>query len=99
VIVYVPKLTVPEINIDTESLGRSTREQLETAIRAEGSPDDAEFDETVDAEALHGRLLSIRLAKADGAALTKAVQRAAVVVDCSMHQAPRSHLFPYAVKM
>ena len=24
---------------------------------------------------------------------------AAVVVDCSMHQAPRSHLFPYAVKM
>jgi hypothetical protein len=24
---------------------------------------------------------------------------AAVIVDCSMHQAPRSHLFPYAVKM
>jgi len=24
---------------------------------------------------------------------------AAVVVDCSMHQAPRAHLFPYAVKM
>jgi hypothetical protein len=28
-----------------------------------------------------------------------AQQPAAVVVDCSMHQAPRSHLFPYAVKM
>jgi len=28
-----------------------------------------------------------------------AQEPAAVVVDCSMHQAPRSHLFPYAVKM
>ena len=28
-----------------------------------------------------------------------AQEPAAVVVDCSMHQAPRFHLFPYAVKM
>ena len=76
VIVYVPKLEVPEVNVDTEVLGRTTREQLEREIRAEESADnDTEFDETVDAEALHGRLLSIRLAKAPGLALTRAVQR------------------------
>lgn len=74
VIVYVPKLVVPEVNVDTEALGRASREQLEKELRAEGiAGEELDFDETVDAEALHGRLLSLRLAKASGQALTAAV--------------------------
>jgi transcriptional regulator with XRE-family HTH domain len=74
VIVYVPKLVVPEVNVDTEALGRASREQLEKELRAEGvAGEELDFDDTVDAEALHGRLLSLRLAKASGQALTAAV--------------------------
>lgn len=75
VIVYVPKLSIPEVDVDTEILGKATREQLEAEIRTEGGSDESDFDETVDREALHGRLLSIRLARADDLALTRAVQR------------------------
>jgi transcriptional regulator with XRE-family HTH domain len=75
VIVYVPKLVVPEVQIDTETIGAAGRGQLEEDVRSEGSAEDAEFDETIDTEALHGRLLTIRLARADGAALARAVQR------------------------
>jgi len=75
VIVYVPKLLVPEVDVDTETLGRIPKEQLEREIRAEGTQEDQDFDETIDQEALHGRLLSIRLGRAQGAALARAVQR------------------------
>ena len=73
VIVYVPKLVVSELSIDTETLGRARRDQLETQIRKEGHDDD--FDETMDTEALMGRLLSVRLEKAAGSVLTTAVKR------------------------
>lgn len=73
VIVYVPKLSIPELDIDTDALGRTTRDQLEAYIIKEGSTEDREFDETMDQEALVGRLLSIRLSRATGEAIAMAV--------------------------
>lgn len=75
VIVYVPKLVVPEVDIDTEVLGKTPREELEKDIKTEGTAEDRDFDETMDQEALHGRLLSIRLGRAGGATLAEAAQK------------------------
>lgn len=75
VIVYVPKLVVPEVDVDTEILGKTGRVQLEEDITAEGTAEDRDFDETMDQEALHGRLLSIRLGRADGSTFARAAQR------------------------
>ena len=75
VIVYVPKLVVSELSIDTEILGTTRREKLEAQIREEGTDEDQDFDETMDAEALVGRLLSIRLEGAAGGVLANAVKR------------------------
>ena len=76
VIVYVPKLVVSELSIDTEILGKARRDELEAQIREEGADDeDQDFDETMDTEALLGRLLSIRLEGAAGGVLANAVKR------------------------
>ena len=75
VIVYVPKLVVSELSIDTENLGKARRDQLEAHIREEGADEDQDFDETMDTEALLGRLLSIRLEGAAGDVLANAVKR------------------------
>lgn len=76
VIVYVPKLVVSELSIDTETLGRARRDQLEAQIQEEGGADEEQdFDETMDTEALLGRLLSIRLEGATGDVLANAVKR------------------------
>ena len=75
VIVYVPKLVVSELSIDTEILGKARRDQLEAQIREEGADEEQDFDETMDAEALLGRLLSIRLDGATGGVLANAVKR------------------------
>ena len=74
VIVYVPKLVVSELSIDTEDLGKARRDQLEDQIREEGTDEDLDFDETMDTEALMGRLLSVRLEKAAGSVLATAVR-------------------------
>ena len=75
VIVYVPKLVVSELSIDTEVLGKARRDQLEDQIREEGTDEDQDFDETMDTEALMGRLLSVRLERAAGSVLATAVRR------------------------
>ncbi len=76
VIVYVPKLVVSELSIDTEILGKARRDKLEAQIREEAAGDeDQDFDETMDTEALLGRLLSIRLEGAEGGVLANAVKR------------------------
>ncbi len=75
VIVYVPKLEVPELDIDTERLWRSPRSQLEQAITTEGHDEEQDFDETVDQEALLGRLLSIRLSRASPTQLADVVAK------------------------
>lgn len=73
VIVYVPKLSVRDLDIDTEAMYRVSRQHLEALITKEGSPDDRDFDETVDEEALVGRLLTIRLSSARDDVLRQAV--------------------------
>lgn len=73
VIVYVPKLSVADLDIDTEDLYRLERQPLEALVTREGSAEDRDFDETVDQEALVGRLLTIRLSTAPDDVLRRAV--------------------------
>jgi transcriptional regulator with XRE-family HTH domain len=75
VIVYVPKLVVPEVDVDSEELGKSDRTELLRLVQQEGTPDDKELDGTVDHQALLGRLLEIRLGKVTGEALSAAALR------------------------
>jgi hypothetical protein len=65
VVVYVPKLSWAAGDIDSEALSTKSRSDLEQLIAAEGDADDKEPDPTVDAQALLGRLLTIRLRKLD----------------------------------
>jgi transcriptional regulator with XRE-family HTH domain len=64
VIVYVPRLFVPELDIDSASLSLMSRNDLAALVAKEGSEDDRDLDATFDREALHARLLGIRLEKA-----------------------------------
>jgi hypothetical protein len=65
VIVYVPRLFIPDLNIDSASLGLKSRNDLEALIRDEAVlPEDKETDVLMDEQALMGRLLLIRLAQA-----------------------------------
>jgi transcriptional regulator with XRE-family HTH domain len=66
VIVYVPKLHVPDINVDSEEFAKLTRDELTRAIAAEGTAEDKEVDETIDARGLVSRLLEIRLQTLSG---------------------------------
>ena len=75
VIVYVPKLQVAEVDLDSEILGRASRAELLRLLHEEGSQEDREVDETVDNESILGRLLTIRLGKASVEALREAVQQ------------------------
>ena len=75
VIVYVPKLEISEVNIDTEVMGRMSKEELRTLIAREGTSEDREIDETVDHQALFSRLLEIRLHQAPGDVLADAARK------------------------
>src|SRR5262249_15612782 len=75
VIVYVPKLVVPDADIDTEAMWVLERRRLEELLAGEGTEDDRDLDETVDIEALASRLLSHRLKRATAPVLTAAVRR------------------------
>jgi transcriptional regulator with XRE-family HTH domain len=75
VVVYVPKLNAPVVEVDSEKLGRLSREELIPLVRAEGTEDDAEIDETVDQTGLFCRVLEIRLRKASDAELTDIAHR------------------------
>jgi hypothetical protein len=62
VVVYVPKLSWPRANIDSELIGKMSRADLEAAIADEGDQDeDREPDATMDNDALIARLLTIRI--------------------------------------
>jgi transcriptional regulator with XRE-family HTH domain len=64
VIVYVPRLYVPDLEIDSSALGLMPRNDLAALVANEGSlASDKEIDATFDREALHGRILTIRLEK------------------------------------
>lgn len=63
VIVYVPKLRIPEVNVDSEELGRLSRDQILSAVSSEGTTEDKDIDDTIDNRGLLSRLLEIRLEK------------------------------------
>ncbi|WP_224367578.1 helix-turn-helix domain-containing protein [Hyalangium versicolor] len=74
VIVYVPRLYIPEIDLNTESLGQKSRADLQQLVAREGNDEDKEPDETMDVQALLSRLITIRLNAADDLVLIKAAQ-------------------------
>lgn len=65
VIVYLPKLSFPKRSIDSEVLFASSRAQLVDQLRSLPDFEADELDETVDIEAIVGRLLSHQLSQLD----------------------------------
>lgn len=74
VLVYVPKLVIPESGIDSDELNRKDRKALLKLARSDGIPEADESDE-MDKEALLALLLTSRLRKTDAAAMSRAVKR------------------------
>ena len=73
VIVYVPKLTVGEHVVDTETLCRLTRSEL---VRMTGDADpDFEIDDAIDEEALVGVVLTALIDSASDEALVESIRR------------------------
>jgi transcriptional regulator with XRE-family HTH domain len=73
VVVYVPRLTIPALEIDTDILGAKSREELHTLLVRQGDEEYSELDQTIDQEALLGQLLKLRLAAADNTTIVDAV--------------------------
>jgi transcriptional regulator with XRE-family HTH domain len=72
VIVYVPKLVVPELDLDSSALAMSSEETLRNALRG---IDPEEVSATMDQEALLGAILNRRLAAATNAQIGLTVAR------------------------
>ena len=70
VIVYVPRLFVPEVQLDSAAIGSMERAELLRRVREEVAADD--FDETADSQALTAQLISTKLTKVEAAALARA---------------------------
>lgn len=74
VIVYVPKLIVENLDIDTEKLFRENRAQLVTMLRTEDEVLAEDIDESIDDEALVSRILTTRLQAAGDDQLIAAIR-------------------------
>ena len=61
VIVYVPKLIVENVDIDTENLFRNSRAELVALLKKEDETLAEDIDESIDEEALVSRVLTTRL--------------------------------------
>lgn len=61
VIVYVPRLTLPELKIDSAALGLKSLNELRRIVADEGTDEDKDIDETFDEESLMSRILTLRL--------------------------------------
>lgn len=72
VIVFVPKLVVPEIRLDTEELGRAERAELQRQLLVVDPS--TEIDDTLDNEGIYARIIENRLQRADPQVLAGAVQ-------------------------
>lgn len=72
VIVYVPKLSIDEMGIDTEELGKKNSSELLTLARETVEGD--ELDESLDDESLMGVVLTDRLARVADSSLAKAAR-------------------------
>lgn len=75
VIVYVPKLLIPEANLDSEALSMKPREELRRILLAEGAADDRENDETMDDQSLVARIVTLRLQAATPSQIADAARR------------------------
>lgn len=73
VIVFVPRLYLPGV-VDSSELGGKSRADLQILVAREGGEDDREPDETMDAQALLARLLTIRLTAVNPDVLVDAVR-------------------------
>lgn len=74
VVVYVPKLPVDSTHVDPELLFRSPRAEIVATARKELGLADDELDETNDAEAIVGRILTARLEKLTDADIVASVR-------------------------
>lgn len=74
VIVYVPRLYVPEANIDSEKLGLTDKNDLKVYIETEAVGEDRDVDEATDKQALLAQVLQLRLSAVDGRVLADAVR-------------------------
>ena len=72
VIVYVPKLVVPELDLDSSTLSMSSEEVLRSTLRA---IDPEEVSATMDQQTLLGAILNRRLAAATSAQIGLTVAR------------------------
>ncbi len=75
VIVYVPKLIVDNVDIDTEKLSRNSRAELVTVLEREDKSLAEDIDESIDDEALVSRVLTSRLGKANHEQIMTAVRK------------------------
>ncbi len=77
VIVYVPKLSFPDRNLDSEFLFGLPESKLRNLLAAEQNPPDPELeqDETLNHQALFDELLTQRLLRLDDRALASLVRR------------------------
>lgn len=71
VIVFVPRLYDPDTSIDSEALARGTRTDLVQRLVKLGDDEDRELDESVDEEALLGRILTLELSAVDDVGLAR----------------------------
>ena len=74
VIVFVPKLIVENVDIDTEKLFRNDRPELIALLKRENEALAEDIDESIDDEALVTRILTSRLNGASNAQIISAVK-------------------------
>jgi len=75
VIVYVPKLVVDNLAIDTEELSKKSRADLISMMKEQSDLDITDIDDTFDNEALISRLLTNKLSHTADENLTESIKR------------------------
>ena len=75
VIVYVPKLSVPEVDLDSDRLGRMSSAELIGALHSAGVPDAQTYTDDMDKESLLAPLMYAMLERADDDAIARTAQR------------------------
>lgn len=74
VIVYVPKLVVSDVAVDTETLGQKSRDEL-VGMAKKISATDSDFDDTLDNESLMGFILMDQLRSVSDLHIAEAAKR------------------------
>jgi transcriptional regulator with XRE-family HTH domain len=74
VVVFVPSLRVPEVDVDSERLGLLSRAELQGLVKREATGEDQDVDEATDDQALLSHILVLRLQRASFDALARAAR-------------------------